>query len=66
MNLATIPIPVESGAPCRAKVTTLPDGSWSLAWARAGGLQVEPFGEPFRRVADACRAAEQLNARAGA
>ena len=64
MNLATIPLETELGVPLRVKVTTLPDGSWSLAWSRNGGLTVEPFGEPFARVRDACRAAAAINARA--
>jgi hypothetical protein len=65
MNLDALPIPSENGAPARAKVTTLPDGQWTLAWARDGGLTVEPFGDPFPGPRSACRAAARLNARSG-
>jgi hypothetical protein len=64
MNLATVPVPVEHGVPCRAKVTSLPDGSWSLAWCLDSGLRVEPFGPAYPDVRRACRAAIELNARA--
>lgn len=58
-----LPIPSENGNLVAAKVTSLPDGSWTLAWAMDGGRRVEPFGEPFSDVRRACRAAEALNAR---
>jgi hypothetical protein len=58
-------VPVEQGIPARAKVTSLPDGSWTLAFALDGGRRVEPFGEPFRDVRAACRAAAALNERIG-
>lgn len=64
MNVAVIPIEVEQGVAVRVKVTSLPSGEWTLAWCRDGGLTVEPFGEPFARVRDACRAAAALNERA--
>lgn len=60
------PVPVENGIPCRAKVTSLPDGTWTLAWCRNGGLRVEPFGPSYARVMDACRAAAELNAKVDA
>jgi hypothetical protein len=65
MNLATIAIPSENGNPARAKVTSLPDGSWTLAFATDGGRRVEPVGEPFDDVRLACRAAAALNRRTG-
>lgn len=64
MNLDTLPIPVENGAPVRVKVTTVGE-SWSLAWCRDGGLIVEPFGEPIASLRVACRTAARINARAG-
>ena len=65
MKALDFPIPTEQGVPVRAKVTTLPDGSWSLAWSRNGGLTVEPFGQPYRSVREACAAARRINERAG-
>ena len=65
MSPDAIAIPVDNGAPARVKVTTLPDGSWSLAWAREGGLIVEPFGDPFPSPRAACKAAQRINARTG-
>jgi hypothetical protein len=64
MNLATIPLETEQGAPLRVRVTSLPSGEWTLAWGRNGGLTVEPFGDPFASVREACRAAARINERA--
>lgn len=65
MNLETLPIPVDTNGMARAKVTTLPDGSWTLAWALEGGLRVVPFGDPFPGPRAACKAAARINARSG-
>ena len=65
MNLDVLPIPTDTDGVARVKVTTLPDGRWTLAWARNGGLTVEPFGDPFPGPRAACRAAARINARTG-
>ncbi len=57
----TGPIPAENGQLVSVKVTSTPDGLWTLAWCHDGGLRVEPFGEPFERVRDACREAAAIN-----
>lgn len=65
MNLATVPTYMEPTGPARIKVTTLPDGRWTLAHALDGGLRVIPFGSPYADVRKACRDAAALNARTG-
>lgn len=64
-TLDTLPIPVENGSLVRAAVTTV-GADWVLAWSMDGGRRLETFGEPYKRVRDACRAAAAINARAGA
>ena len=64
MNVDTLAIPVENGAPVRVKVTDVGD-SWHLAWCRDGGLTVEPFGPAFDSLRVACQIAARINARTG-
>lgn len=64
--IASVPIPVDNGAPCRAVATTLPDGTWTAAWRRNSGLTLETFGPSFGHDPKAaCRAAAAINARSG-
>ena len=63
-TLDSTPIPHEGGTPVRAKVTTI-GSDWTLAWEMDGGRRVEPFGQLFAQVRDACAAARRLNERSG-
>jgi hypothetical protein len=62
MNLDTLPVPTDADGPARVKVTTV-GNMWTLAWARNGGITVEPFGQPYSDVQRACRDAARLNER---
>ncbi|MCA1572895.1 MAG: hypothetical protein LC798_21920 [Chloroflexi bacterium] len=62
MTTPIVAIPVENGIPASVKVTSLPDGAWTLAFLLDGGRKVEPFGEPYASVRAACRVAERMNA----
>ena len=55
--------PSENGAVARVKVTSLPDGRWTLAACLEGGRRVEPFGDPIADVRAACRIAAAINER---
>lgn len=64
MSPEQVAIPVDASGPARVKVTTVGD-RWTLAFARDGGLRVEPFGEPYTDVRRACQDAARINERAG-
>ena len=63
MNTATIAIPADASGIARVKVTSLPDGRWTLAACLEGGRRVEPFGDPIPDVRAACRMAAAINER---